>query len=56
MVSGTSFTFLCFVDSKRTSVEILSIELVDGLASTVVIHLDEAEAARTPGLTVENDA
>ena len=56
MVSGTSFTFLCFVDSKCTSVHLLAIELIDGLASTVVIHLDEAKAARTAGLTVEDDA
>ena len=56
MLSGTSLTFLCFVDSKRASVHLLTVQLFDGLASTVVIHLDEAEATRAAGFTVENDS
>ena len=56
MSSGTSLTFLGFVDSKRASVHLLTVQLFDGLASTVVIHLDEAEATRAAGFTVENDS
>ena len=56
MLSGTSLTFLGFVDSKRASVHLLTVQLFDGLASTVVIHLDEAEATRAAGFTVENDS
>ena len=53
--SATGLTLLGFVDAKRPAVHVLAVEFINGLAGAIVIHLDEAEAARATGFTVEDD-
>jgi hypothetical protein len=53
--SAAIFTWASFVDVQVATVEFLTIELLNSfLALFRSCHFDEAEAARTPGLTIFN--
>jgi hypothetical protein len=53
--SAAIFTWASFVDVQVAAIEFLAIELLNSfLALFRSCHFDEAEAARTPGLTIFN--
>jgi len=50
--AAASLTGLGLVDVEGATTEVAAVEGADGLASVLIGHLDEAEAARAAGLAV----
>ena len=52
---GAAFTGLRFVDLQVAALTVGSVQRLDGLACTFIVHFHEAEAAGTTGFTVFDD-